>query len=264
MVRHAPSLVRNQSLQRAALLLWALAERPAGASAAELARATGIPAPTTGRLLATLADLGLADRFPDKVTWVLGRDLVRLARAADPYQAFTRRAQLSLNRLAVESGETATISLVRPPFDIEVIAQADAPTMIGGKDWLGQRFSILASSAGKIGLASLLDDEELRTIVKTAPPERYTRQTITKPDAIVADIARSRRRGWAETVDELEDGLSGVALLIRAEDPSSCLVLGVSGLTSRLGSRRRIELIPLLRQHAAELAALLELEARRS
>jgi DNA-binding IclR family transcriptional regulator len=254
---HAPSLVRNQSLQRAARLLWTLAEHPEGSSAADLARATLIPAPTTGRLLATLADLGIADRLPDDVTWVLGRDLVRLARAADPYRSFLQTARPSLVRLALAAGESADICLVHLPHDIEVIAQADAPTMLGGRNWLGQRFDILASSAGKIALASLLPDDAVLGIARRTPPKPYASKTITDPDAICADIARSRRRGWAEAIDELEEGLSTVAVLLRVEDQESCLTLAVSGPTSRLGSRRRRDLVPLLREHAAELAALL-------
>lgn len=254
---HAPSLVRNQSLQRAARLLWALAERPEGSSAADLARATLIPAPTTGRLLATLADLGIADRLSDDVTWVLGRQLVRLARAADPYRSFLQTARPSLVELALAAGESVDICLVRTPLDIEVIAQADAPTMLGGRSWIGQRFDIFPSSAGKIALASLLSDDGVRGIVGRRPLELYASRTITDPDALCKDIARSRRRGWAESVDELEDGLSSVAVMLRVEDPGSCLTLAVSGPTSRLGSRRHRELVPLLRHHAAELNALL-------
>ena len=116
---HAPSLPRNQSLQRAASLLWAIAERPGGSSAAELSRVTGLPAPTTGRLLATLADLGLADLRREGSQWVLGYELSRLARAADPFAAFVDRAQPYLSELAARTGESATISHARAPDTIE-------------------------------------------------------------------------------------------------------------------------------------------------
>ena len=55
MSRHAGT-PRTQSLARAIRLLHAIAERPAGSSASELARATALPRSTAARTLRTLAD----------------------------------------------------------------------------------------------------------------------------------------------------------------------------------------------------------------
>ena len=73
---HAPGLQRNQSLLRAVDLLRALGERPEGTTVSELARAAGLAIPTARRLVATLADAGLAEQLPTDGRWVLGRELV--------------------------------------------------------------------------------------------------------------------------------------------------------------------------------------------
>ena len=101
---HEPGLVRNQSLQRAVGILRALADRQAGASASDVARDTALPLPTARRLIATLADARLVDRLPDG-RWVLGRELVRLGRSADPYVAVVAVARPHLARLAEAAGE---------------------------------------------------------------------------------------------------------------------------------------------------------------
>ena len=60
---------------------------------AEVALACGLPRPTASRLLATLADSGLAERLPDGDGWVLGYEATRLGRAADPYGSLVRRSR---------------------------------------------------------------------------------------------------------------------------------------------------------------------------
>jgi len=252
---HAPSLLRNQSLKRAASLLWALAERPEGSSAAELSRLTGLPAPTTGRLLATLADLGLADLRREGSQWVLGYELSRLARAADPFAAFVDRAAPHLLELARGTGESATIVHARPPNMLEVIAQADAPTLVGLTNWIGRSFRPHASASGKLALATL-DDDAVRTYAE-AGLERLTRRTITGADELVKEVARARRRGYATTVDELEEGYTGITIPIAQLSAGALLVLGVGGPSSRIDARRRREILPVLHEFAARIGPLL-------
>lgn len=254
---HAPRLARNQSLQRAASLLWAIAERPGGSSAAELSRVTGLPAPTTGRLLATLADLGLADLRRDGSQWVLGYELSRLARAADPFAAFVDRAQTQLSALAIRTGESATIIHARAPESIEVIAQADAPTLVGMTNWLGRSFGMHASASGKLALAMALDDDDAIRRYADAGLERLTPRTIVEPSALVKELRRVRQRGYGTTVDELEEGLAGIAISIAELSAGALLILGLGGPSSRLDARRRREVLPVLHEYAAGIRPLL-------
>ena len=73
---------------------------------------------------------------------------------------------------------------------------------------------------------------------------------------VVAELARSRRRGWATTVDELEVGLSGIAVPVFGPRGQVVGAVGVSGPTPRVQVRFD-EVGPLLREHAAELTELL-------
>ena len=74
--------------------------------------------------------------------------------------------------------------------------------------------------------------------------------------SVRADAARGRKRGWAITVDELEVGLSGIAVPVFGPRDRIVAALGVSGPTTRL-EQRFAELGPLLREHATELGDLL-------
>src|SRR5689334_12312358 len=177
---HAPGLPRNQSLRRAVALLRALAERPEGASAATLARATDLPPATVGRLLATLADVDLVERPVGGDGWVLGHEAVRLGRAASPFGVLAREVQPLLEELADQTGESAMIGVSRAG-EAEVIAQADPRRLVGLTSWVGRPISAVhATTGGKLYLAGL-PPASLEEWTAQARLERLTPHTIATP-----------------------------------------------------------------------------------
>src|SRR4051794_26100638 len=158
MEQQAPGLQRTQSLRRGVLVLRALSGRPDGLPTAAAATAAGLPRPTVARLLATLADAGLADRLSDG-RWVLGYELARLGRPAAPYVTVLDRAAAPLAELAARCGETAVLArLSADPDESEVLAQTGTDALIGITNWVGRRFPAHASVSGKLSLAILPRD----------------------------------------------------------------------------------------------------------
>ena len=251
MTSNAPGLQRNQSLQRAVAILRALAVQREGATATELARASGLPVPTVRRLVATLADAGLAERVPGGARWVLGHELIRLGRAADPHVATIGRARPFLEQLADASGETTILGASRLPYGVDVICQVDAPRMVGIASWMGRAFGLHASAGARLAFASVAD-EDVRAILGPGPFFAYTPSTITDLEGFLAEIRAVRETRVAVSVDELELGLTTVAVPIGDAGP---FAVGISGPTFRLGAARRDEFVPLLRA-AAEAIAL--------
>src|ERR1700758_387242 len=123
---------RTKSLGRAVELLHAVAAHPDGSSAAELARDTGLPRSTVTRTLSTLADAGLVEQARG---WVLGYELVRLARAADPYRALVEYASGVLARLRDATGESALLAVMRGRPGLEIVLQVDPDRHVGVANW---------------------------------------------------------------------------------------------------------------------------------
>jgi DNA-binding IclR family transcriptional regulator len=244
------STPRTKSLARAVDLLRAVATRPQGSSASELARATGLPRSTVTRTLATLADAGLVEHAGE---WVLGYELVRLARTADPYRGLVDAARGVLTRLRDDTDESALLAVARVPPEIEIVLQLDPARHVGVASWVGVDVPLHASAAGKVALAEL-EPEELRAWLLRHPPVPFTQSTVSDAHALLAELERVRRRGWAEIVDELEDGLSSLAIPVRGVD-SLVAIVGISGPTFRLGRTRRRELLPRLQSAAMEVEA---------
>ncbi len=246
---------RNNVLVRVVRLLQAAAAHPDGSTALELARAAGVPRASAARLVATLGDAGLLDR--GRHGWVVGAELHRLARRADPHAALARRSRPHATRLAEASGESVTVSVPQGLTGIEVIVQVDAPNLISTTNWIGRLFALHASSAGKVMLADLRRPE-LEARYRGLVLQRATAQTITDLDVLWRELERVRRQGYAESLDELEDGLVTLAAPVRAVDGTLVAMLGLAGPSQRFGRVRRSEVVPLLIDEARRLQAALE------
>jgi DNA-binding IclR family transcriptional regulator len=242
---------RTQSLARAIRLLHAVAERPAGSSASELARATSLPRSTVSRTLRTLADHGLVEAATAGDGWVLGYELVRLARAADPNRRLVEIAVPALSRLRDATSESALLAVPRGA-GMEIVLQLDPKRHVGVANWVGADVPLHASSAGKLVLASL-DERELEAWLGTKPLGSFTERTIVDAGAVRAELARVRRQGWAELVDELEEGIASISVPVRSTSGALVAVVGVSGPTFRLTRMRRRALLSTIRATAAAI-----------
>ena len=241
---------RTKSLGRAAVLLRAVGAQPTPLSASELARATAIPRSTVARTLRTLADLGFVEESSGG--WVLGYELVRLGREADPHRRLVDAAYPALAGLRDDAGESALLAVPRGRPGMEILLQLDAERHVGVANWVGAEVPLHASSAGKLILADL-DPEELDAWLASGPRTSYTGRTIVAPDELRAELERVRRQRWAELVDELESGLASISVPVSSPDGLLAGVIGLSGPTFRLGRARRREALPQVRAAAGEI-----------
>jgi len=250
---YAPGTPRQQSIQRAVVVMRALASTPDGSTAGELAAEALLPRATVSRLLATLLDAGLVEQAP-RNRWVLGSELIRLARAADPYRRLLDYARPVVAELAERTGESAVLGANRRG-EGEVLLQVDAPSLVAPTDWVGRTFPAHASAGGKCALAQL-DENQFADWLESHSLDRLTPRTITDPQRLRAELRRVRKLGYAETVDELEQGLTGIAVPLHGPDPNTAMALAISGPSGRFPPDRRRELASLARAAAQQLEAI--------
>ena len=225
------STPRTQSVTRTLALLRALARFPHGATTAELARTVGLAPATAARLLTTLGDDAFIARSDG--VWVVGPELVRIAARADPHRRLITRTRPLLERLAATAGEAAMLALPRPGPQIEILAQADGPRLLGLTNWVGRPIDLHASAAGKIALAELSSDD-LASWVRRERPRRLTQYTLTSQRQLSAELALVRERGWATLEQESEIGLGSIALGLRDDAGALAAIIGFSAPVERL------------------------------
>ena len=229
----------NQSVQKAITLLRATAASPDGASVSALARAAGLPRATALRLIQTMEREGFLLRVPDADRVLLGPELIRLARQVDMGTLLREVASGRLRELSEAVRDTVTLSVVAPDGGLDLVSQVAGPHHLVPRSWLGHRFPLHASSSGKL-LLSTYDEQRLERFLRDPLPA-LTPHTITTRRALRQELEQVRARGYASTVDEMEEGLAGVSVGIFGESGALVGTINVTGVTQRLdeGARRR-------------------------
>ena len=249
----SPGVPRTKALQRAVSVLHAVAAEP-GATASFLGRTAAMPRATVTRTLRTLADAGLVEEVNGG--WMLGYEVVRLARGADPFRAVIRAAGRPLDQLRDATGESALLAVPVGRTEMEIVLQLDASHIVGVTDWVGIHPPLHASSAGKLLLAEL-SEPELGSWLRDHTLEAGTERAIHEEVSLRDELDGVRSRGWAVIVDELEVGLTSFSAAVRDHDGALVGMLGISGPTFRLGPRRRREVLALVLDAAAASTARL-------
>jgi DNA-binding IclR family transcriptional regulator len=245
----------NQSVQKAAMLLRATAASPDGTSVSALARAAGLPRATALRLIQTMEREGLLLRVPQDDRVLLGPELVRLARQVDMGTLVREIARGPLGELREAVRETVTLSVVAPDGGLDLVFQADGPQHLVPRSWLGQRFPMHASSSGKLML-STFDEQRVERFLRDPLPA-LTPHTITTRRALREEIERDRARGYASTIDELEEGLAGVSVGIFGESGALVGTINVTGLSQRFDEAARRRAVEHMQEIVGEIEAAL-------
>lgn len=188
------------SVTKAFFALNAVAERPEGISAKELAQLMEAPLPTTYHLLHTLTAAGALAKGGGG-NYRLGPRIGALADAyleqGDPLE----QLEAPLRELAAATGETAYLSAWRHG-EIEVVATAEGSQAVRvAQVQRGTSGHAHARASGKVLLAfardglreQYLDGHEM---------DKLTPNTITDPDVLRAELERIRERGYATDLEE--------------------------------------------------------------
>jgi DNA-binding IclR family transcriptional regulator len=237
-----------RSVDRAAALLLALGECAREVGVTELARRLGLHKSTASRLLATLQRRGLVEQDEESGKYRLGLVVIRLAERAGRTLDLRSLALPELEHLARLTHETAGLGILDAD-QVRFVAQADGPSLIAVGDWTGRSSSPHANASGKVLLASLAEREVLRIVRRGLTC--YTDRTVTDLEPLLEELARARRRGYATTASELEQGLNAVAAPVLDARGRVVAAVEIWGPTFRLSLRR----LPELAWHARDTAA---------
>lgn len=249
-----PFDLTNKSVIKATVLLKELGNHRQGITVTELAQAVGMTRPTAFRLLLSLEQTGFVERADNR--YMLGWQVARLGRLADPYAGAVARIQPVLDGYAAKLHETFSFVMVRGDWDHQVIAEASGSRYLNAThQYLGGTYPLHASATGKLILAEQPDEKVAAELPKKL--QSYTAQTITSRDALLRELGKVREQGYAILDNELEEGLFAVGCPVR--DPGGKLIgiITINGPTQRLKSDRLPETIDKLRQAADEAAKAL-------
>ncbi|MGO8960258.1 MAG: IclR family transcriptional regulator [Streptosporangiaceae bacterium] len=236
---------RIQAVDRAVVLLKAIANSTTPPTVLELAQATGINRSTAWRLLRTLEYHGLLDRDAITQRYTMGYGAIAIA-AAVTDDALVRRARPLLDDLARQFGESVTLAVAKR-FNLVYVEQVDPPGVVV-PSWLNKPLPLHATSGGKVFLAWLRADERAAILPKEL--QRYTDRTITDREDLGRELDAARRVGYALCIREYEEFSSGVSAAVLNSHQYPMAVVNVWGPAPRNPARRLHE----IGRHAAATA----------
>jgi IclR family acetate operon transcriptional repressor len=237
-----------QSVARAFALLEALAESGGEAALASLASQTGLAVPTAHRLLGTLHQLGYVRQLEDR-RYALGAGLIGLGRQAVPQVADA--AMPLLTGLEEAFHETANLAVLDGDLVLYAGQVASRQRMRMFTE-VGRRVLPHSTGVGK-AMLSTMPEPQVRALIERTGLPRFTPQTLVDADAFIADLRRSRARGFAADDSEQEVGVRCIAVSVPAMGQPTAL--SVSGPAARITDAVVPEVVSALTAAAAELSA---------
>ncbi len=217
---------------------------------------TKLPKSTAFRLLDNLIHGDLVARDPATGLYRLGLGLLPLAETAKASFSIVEYALPVMRKIRATLNETSYVSVRIGDHRVDVEQVVGLQELRRVLE-LGIPKPLYAGSASKVFLASM-SDREIEDFLSRIKPKRHSEGTITEPEALWREIAKIRKRGFAQGSAELNTGGIGVAAPIH--DPAGQVIgtLGITVPTPRFSDR----LGPLAILHAKHIAASIRSNGR--
>ncbi|MCI0392362.1 MAG: IclR family transcriptional regulator [Acidobacteria bacterium] len=225
-----------QVLDRALGILDSLSNEGPELGPAELSERLELHKSTVHRLLMVLERHRLIEKKPQNGKYRLGMKLFELGNQAVTQLDLRERAQPYLERLVLETGETAHICVLNGDRMLS-IANVESSCTLRTPSTVGRRTLLHCTSVGKAMLAFLPEDEADELIEK-CELTRYTGRTLTTLARLKAELRLIRQRGYAIDNEEFEEGLRCVGAPVRDYSGKIVAALGIAGPAFRLTEGR--------------------------
>lgn len=238
---------RIQSIGKMMALLECYSTVNRHLSLAQLAAMSGLPRPTTHRLLSAMKEIGFIEQDARTGTYGLGIRLFELGNIALANMDLLREAKPFIDRLAKLSGETSHLGVFNG-FEVVVVEREDPAE----RAWRGVRPSESApahcTGVGKALLA--FQRPEVVEQVIAAGLKAYTATTRSTPEALRKELAAIRKRGYAIDDAEHQVWVRCVAAPIRNALGHVFASVSVTGPADRMTDAKIASLAPLVVQTA--------------
>lgn len=158
-----------------------------------------------------------------------------------------------LRHLVETFGDAASVATL-DVHDVIYIAHHSRQRARRASAVVGARYPAHATSMGRVLLAGLAEDA-LEEYFATVETQGLTALTVTSIDALREIVAEVRRNGYATAVDQLDYGITALAVPVRTSDGKTVAALNSSGYTGLITPEKMVaERLHELRLAASRIA----------
>jgi DNA-binding IclR family transcriptional regulator len=227
----------------------------------EIAERLSLPKSGAHRLLATLVDVGWAEKNRDTGFYRLSMRLAVLGQQFYVATGIPDLCQPLLDRLARECREFVRLAVVDGHSLVWVAhAQGASGGLMYQPSLASNTVPLFATASGKAWLATLTIDDAMQILIRNGglkEADRYGPNVVRSVDALLRELKATARRGFGLALSEAEFGVTAVAAAIRPDDDGPALgTVSIAGPSARVTEKRAQQLAPLVLRTARELANL--------
>lgn len=217
----------------------------------EVARRVGLSPAAARRSLITLQALGYVGQSHKR--FHLRPKIMTLGSAFYYSARIDEVLQPNLRELVERFGDASSVGTLDGE-DVIYIAHFSIQRARRAVAVAGARYPACATSLGRVLLAGL-SDADLDRYLAEVRPESLTSRTITDPEILRREILEVRALGYSTTVDQLDYGVTALAVPIRDLEGRTIAALNTSGYTGKVTPETLVaERLPELTQAASHIA----------
>jgi len=217
----------------------------------EIARRVGLSPAAARRSLITLSTLGYIGQKDKR--FHLRPKIMALGTAFYSSARIDELMQPDLRQLVGRFGDASSVATLEGA-DVIYVAHHSVQRARRATAVIGARYPAYATSMGRVLLAALPDDQ-LDAYFASVTLEPLTAQTCTDPCQLREDLMRVRQNGFATTIDQLDYGITALAVPIRDPGGTTIAAVNSSGYTGMVTVEGLIEeRLPALRETASHIA----------
>jgi len=229
-------------------------ERPTW-SLSEISDHLGIPKSTLHRFLASLESHGILRRDPEDKRWRLGYRLVTWGELAAESTGLRHISLPIMHDLMEQTGETIVLTVYQDQ-EVVCIEKVETSHPVRLTLDIGTHHPPHAGASSKI-LMAYLPQEKVQAIIDNQGLPKVCSNTITDPDDLMAELAKIREQGYAESFEETDPGAWGVATPIYGQNNDVVAAVGVVGPSLRFKDELAQRYVALCRDAAQQISTQL-------
>ncbi len=220
----------------------------------QLSAALGLPKPTIHRLLQTAEAEGFLQRDLDGRSYGPGLRLRQIAVHTMSSERLRTGRLAILKAVAEEIGETC--NLATPDREgMTYLDRVETKWPLRIQLPIGTQVPFHCTASGKMYL-STLRDSTLEAVLNSRSLEGLTEKTIITSDALRAELAETRKRGYSQDDEEFMLGMTAVAVPVIDSTGRLMATLSVHAPGQRHSVADLIQFLPNLKDAAGKLSDL--------
>jgi DNA-binding IclR family transcriptional regulator len=257
-VFHQMRVVKSQ-LAHCLELLSVMADEAHGMRLTDVATALGAPKSSTQRLLDHLAHLGWVEQDAPTGHYRLTMRLAMLGQRYLQSAGVSEAVQGVLDRLARRTHELARLTMVDGRRLAWIASAQGGRPGLRYEPAMGTTITSFATANGKAWLATLPEQEAVAVAKADGLGRASTMadlgpNALTNKDALLADLALVRERGYAVANEEAEPGVAALAVAITDTRLGVVGTTSIAGPVVRITEARYPDIVATLSEAASELA----------